>query len=119
MTLKKPKEKGRRAELAFAEILRNSGVDPTARRMVMSGAIFGLEGDIFGKLPIHWEIKNQETWSPLEYYKQAKEDIPIGSHKKAVVVLTRNREDFYCFLSANDFIEILSAALIGGYCKDY
>ena len=105
------KQKGSRAEREFAKMLRE--IDPTSRRMVLSGSVMGLEGDIWGKLPIMWEIKNQETWKPLEYYRQAQLQAIGGNTPE--VVMTRNREGFYCFLKAEDFIELLKYALAANW----
>ena len=41
--MKKPKEKGRRAELAWAKMIVDAGLDPNAKRMPLSGAVNGLD----------------------------------------------------------------------------
>lgn len=55
------KRKGSRLELKVAKALRNSGLDPRASRMPLSGASWSLPSDIHTSLPISIECKNQEN----------------------------------------------------------
>jgi hypothetical protein len=107
------KAKGSRLERNWAELLRGYGLDKMARRMPLSGAFDtpSMKADIFTSLPIHFEVKNQENWSPLEYWKQANE---MCGSRIPVVVMSRNREQIYCFLLGSDFLRILQNAMIGG-----
>ena len=108
------KQKGSRLEREWAELLRGYEIDKQARRMPLSGAFDtpSMKADIFTSLPIHFEVKNQENWSPLEYWKQANETCGV---RTPVVVMSRNREQIYTFLLGSDFLTILKFALIGGY----
>ena len=108
------KQKGSRLERNWAELLRGYGIDKTAKRMPLSGAFEDprMKADILTTLPIHFEIKNQENWSPLEYWKQANET--CGA-RTPVIVMSRNREQIYTFLLGSDFLNILKFALLGGY----
>lgn len=106
------KEKGRRLELRVAKDLRDSKLDLHATRMPLSGSAYGLESDIRTSLPLMIECKNQESWSPLEYYNQAKEH--AGS-KMPLVIMARNRVDPFALLLWNDFLEILTYAVQGGW----
>jgi hypothetical protein len=108
------KQKGSRLEREFAELLRGYGIDKQAKRMPLSGAFDDsrMKADIITDLPIHFECKNQENWSPLEYWKQANET--CGA-RVPVVVMSRNRENIYVFLLASDFLTIIKSALVGGY----
>jgi hypothetical protein len=108
------KEKGSRAEREFAQMLVNAGLDKHAKRMPLSGAVKGLDSDIWTKLPFMFEVKNQETWKPLEYYRQANDANPNRGHYRTVVIMTKNREDMYAFMRVDDFIELISYALKGG-----
>ena len=113
--LKNPKEKGRKMEFIFAQMLVDAGLDKYAKRMPGSGAFAGLPGDIMSKLPFFWEIKNQELWKPLEYYRQADLANPNRGRLRTVVIMTKNREDMYAFLEVNDFLELIDYALQAGY----
>ena len=113
--LKKPKEKGRKAELEFARMLVDAELDKYAKRMPLSGAVKGLDTDIMTKLPFAFEVKNQETWKPLEYYKQADMANPNRGRLRTIVIMTKNRENMYAFLEVNDFLELIDYALQGGY----
>ena len=112
--MKKPKEKGRRAELEFARMLVDSGLDPKAKRMPLSGSVKGLDSDIWTKLPFMFELKNQETWKPLEYYRQANDANPNKGRYRTVVIMTKNHEGYYAFLSVEDFLELIYFAKKGG-----
>ena len=108
------KQKGSRAEREFAQMLVDSGLDKYAKRMVLSGAISGFDTDIMTRLPFAFEVKNQETWKPLEYYRQA--DLANTNHGRlrTVVIMTRNRTGFFAFLGVEDFLELVHFALKGG-----
>lgn len=108
------KAKGSRLEREWAELLRGYGIDRMARRMPLSGAFDtpSMKADIFTSLPIHFECKSQESWSPLEYWRQANE---VCGARAPVVVMSRNREKIYTFLLGSDFLTILKFAMAGGY----
>lgn len=114
MKARSRKQKGSRLEREFAELIRGYGLDPLAKRMPLSGAFSDprMKADILTNLPFHFELKNQETWKPLEYFKQASET--CGA-KIPVVVMSRNREQLYTFMLATDFLKIIKYAIIGGY----
>jgi hypothetical protein len=60
MKAKSSKAKGGRFETFIAEQIKESGLDPKARRNYASGA--GLDkGDIMSNLPYTIEVKNQKT----------------------------------------------------------
>ena len=108
------KVKGAVAEREFAKMLVFSGLDKYAKRMPLSGAVKGLDSDIWTKLPFMFEVKNQETWKPLEYYRQANDANPNKGHYRTVVIMTKNHEGYYAFLSVEDFLELIYFALKGG-----
>lgn len=81
------RQKGNRLELAVAQRLREAGFD--ARRMPLSGAADGFEGDIYSpETGFCWELKNQETWSIGKWWDQAKDQ---AYSKPACLVISRNR----------------------------
>ena len=96
-------------------MLVDSGLDKYAKRMILSGAVKGFDTDIKTSLPFAFEIKAQETWSPLEYYKQADRANPNRGRLRTIVIMTRNREKMYAFLEVNDLLELIDYALQGGY----
>lgn len=106
------KAKGIKLENRVASLIRELGLDKLAKKQPRSGAFTGFEGDIFTSLPLHFEAKNRETWQPLVYYAQATKDCPTG--KTAVVVLSKNREDMYAFLSLRDLLNIVKIAQMTG-----
>jgi len=112
------KQKGSRAEREFAQMLVSADLDQYAKRMPLSGAVKGLDTDIMTRLPLAIEVKAQETWKPLEYYKQADLANPNRGRLTTIVAMTKNREPFYIFLEANDFLSILWYSLRGGFGKD-
>ena len=112
--MKNPKRKGSEFEYLIAKKILDAGLDDRARRTPMSGAIKGWSGDITTpNIPIHWELKKQETWSPIAYYNQALKE-RIGGRYIPVVVMGKNNIEPFTFLSFNDFLTILYYALKGG-----
>ena len=109
------KGKGARAEREFAQMLVDAGLDKYAKRMPGSGAFSGLPTDTLTKLPFAFEVKNEEKWSPIAYYKQADLANPNRGRLRTVVIMTKNRENMYAFLEVNDFLELIDWAIKGGY----
>lgn len=108
--------KGKRLEYDIAKTLRDSKLDPTAQRMARSGAIETLESDILTQLPISLELKNQETWKPLEYYKQAQNGAKF--HEIPIVVMKKNNEKPLALLAWTDLIQIMTFAKTGGWSHE-
>lgn len=71
MKAKSAKAKGSRFETFIAEQIKESGLDPKARRQVLSGAGFD-KGDIASSLPFTIEAKNQKAIHLLDWVEQAK-----------------------------------------------
>jgi hypothetical protein len=109
--LKSPKAKGNVLEYKFRDMLRESGLDEHAQRMPLSGALAGMKADILTRLPFQFEIKNQEHWSPLAYYNQAKIGINLGSGKIPVVVMKSNRTPIFVMMEGQDWINLAHQAL--------
>lgn len=102
--LKHAKEKGRRAELYVAELLRGYGFD--SRRTPLSGAIPGWREDITSpRFPFAIEVKNRESWQILEWYKDAESK---ETPKPPLLVVTKNGEMMYCFLLLSDFLNMMT-----------
>jgi hypothetical protein len=61
-----------------------------------------------------FELKCQEKWNLLEWYKKAVDDVG-GMHQIPMVVAKKNRESEYCFLKLDDMIRLLQE--LDGYRK--
>ncbi len=110
--------KGRDFELLVAKKLREAGFD--AKRMPRSGAIDGLDSDLFiPELPIVWELKKQEIWKVESYMRQA-DDSSTGTGKIPVVVMGKNgMSDPLVVLNLSNFIWLLQLAKeTGNFVKD-
>lgn len=108
------KAKGSEFEREIAQDLRRAGLDKDARRMPMSGAIYGFESDIVTSLPISLECKRQETTKFQEWYAQAEK---CSKSKMPVVVWRENNGQPFAFLKWPDLLEIMSWALKGGWTQ--
>jgi len=104
----KVKAKGNRLEREWASLLRESGLDKTARRMPMSGAMEDLKADIITELPFNFECKNQETWKPEAYMKQAIEG--AKDHEIPVVVMKKNGSKPLIMMQASDWVWLCQLA---------
>lgn len=119
MTPASRKQKGSRLERIWATRLRESGLDEHARRMPTSGAVQDMKSDIYTTLPFQFELKNQETWSPDKYMKQAIDG--KKQHEMPVVVMSKNNmSDPYVMMLASDWIWLCqlakeSGSLVGRY----
>jgi len=111
------KAKGSRLERDCAKDIRDAGLDKEAKRMPLSGAWEGLKSDIFTTLPVSFEMKNQESWSPLEYMKQAENGCRHG--EMPIVVMSRNRlKEPLCLIKWNDLLALMKWAKDGGWLDD-
>ena len=77
----------------------------------MSGAIAGMKADILTKLPFQFECKNEEHWEPKAYYKQAQAGLNLGSGRTPVVVMKSNNTPMFVMMEAQDWINLLYAAI--------
>lgn len=115
MKPKTKKQKGSGFEREVASSLRESGLDKTATRMVLSGAAFGLEGDIRTTLPIHIEAKRQEVTKFMEWYRQSEGS--AAQTKIPVVVWRENNGQPFVFFKWNDLLELMTYAVKGGWTE--
>ena len=103
--------KGRDFELLVAKMLRHAGFD--AQRTPRSGAIDGLDSDLLVKdLPIVFELKKQETWSPVAYMEQAAGNAESTNKIPVVIMSKNNLPDPYVMTKLSDFIVLLQRAFI-------
>lgn len=105
--------KGKDFERAIAQDLREAGLDPNARRMMMSGAMEDLKSDIITSLPIHIECKRQEKWDIESYYQQALSG--KKQHEIPIVVMKKSRKDAMALLSWKDLIWLMQMAKESGH----
>lgn len=81
------KQKGKRAELEVAKILKQHGYDDARRTAQYCGST-GDAADVVGLPGFHLEVKHQETVRLDEWWAQAKRDsdftgnIPLVVHRK-------------------------------------
>jgi len=100
-------EKGKLLERFVAELLRNSGLDPRARRQVGSGN--GLKkGDIDNNIGWCIECKNTKTFN----WKSTAEQVARESmnHQKEVIIWhppNRPFDDSIAIINVNEFIDLL------------
>lgn len=104
-TFRSRKSKGVRLEHKVASLIREYGLDKDAKRMIGSGAFDGWKTDLFTKLPFSFEIKNQETTKPWEWYKQAKEQSSIA--KPPIVVFSGNFRPIMAMMEIQIFLNLL------------
>lgn len=84
----------------------------------MSGAMEDLKADIITSLPFNFECKNQETWKPEAYMKQAIEG--AKQHEIPVVVMKKNNSKPLVMMKVDDWIWLCqlakeSGSLVGQY----
>lgn len=115
MKARTKKQKGSGFELEIASSLRESGVDLDAKRMPLSGAMYGFESDVYTSLPISIECKRQETTKFMEWYRQACNE--VSNAKIPVVVWRENNGQPFVFLKWNDMLEIMKFAKDGGWTQ--
>ena len=113
MKARSAKAKGSGFERDIARELRRTGLDKNAQRMVLSGGAPGFVSDIKTDLPIHFECKRQEKTKFREWFAQAEGDC---SQIRIPVVVWRGSHDRpFVFFDFNDFLELLTYAVEGGY----
>lgn len=113
MKARTKKQKGSGFELEIAQSLRESGLDKEAKRMPLSGAMYGFESDVFTNLPISIECKRQETTKFKEWYTQAENE--VSKSKIPVVVWRENNGVPFVFLKWSDLLEIMGWSVKGGW----
>lgn len=105
MKAKSAKAKGCRFESFIAEQIRESGIDPKARRQMMSGAGFD-KGDIASSIPFTIEVKNQKVMHLLEWIEQAKSQAQksnTDSDKWVLMIRNPSKPEFQEVFVVMDF----------------
>lgn len=99
------RQKGKRGEREFAELLRSLGIQ--ARRGVQFHG--GPDSpDVVSDLPVHWEVKRVERLDLHGSLHQAVSESQAG--KVPVVAYRRNNSDWVAVLRMTDLVELLVRA---------
>jgi Holliday junction resolvase len=85
--------KGKAGELEVARIFKARGFD--CDRTPNSGGL-RIAGDLHGDLPLHVEVKRQETARPWLWAQQARTEAPAGS--RWLVAMRRSRDEWLALL---------------------
>ncbi len=105
------KDKGTRFE--YEVLYQLQKIDPNARKQVMSGAVFGLEGDIRSKLPFTFELKHHEKIRLYEFWGQAVRQSSV--RKPPVLIVKSNHKPTLVSMELQDWLELLAFALKANY----
>lgn len=99
------KAKGKRLELKIASMIRAKGLDDNARAMPMSGAIEGFKSDIYTRIPLTIEAKNNEHHELWKEWNQAKEqEKPLNP---ACLVISGNSRPILAMVELDTLLELL------------
>lgn len=90
---KSERTKGKAGELEVARIFKARGFD--CDRTPNSGGL-RIAGDLHGDLPLHVEVKRQETARPWLWAQQARSEAPSGS--RWLVALRRSNDEWLALL---------------------
>jgi Holliday junction resolvase len=96
------RRKGAGGELEVARIFQAAGFD--CDRTPNSGGL-RIRGDLHGDLPLHVEVKRQETARPWLWAEQARVD--AGAGERWVVAMRRSRDEWVAMLPLVDLVRLL------------
>lgn len=94
--------KGKAGELEVARIFKAAGFD--CDRTPNSGGL-RIAGDLHGDLPLHVEVKRQETARPWLWAKQARADSPAGA--TWLVAMRRSHDEWLAMLPLVTVVRLL------------
>lgn len=102
------KAKGTRLENDVAAAYRSYGIDDTARRMPLSGAISHFKSDIYKRNDYEWvdECKNHETINLNKFWQQT---IDQSRLKTPVLHISSNYRPIITVLTQADFEQLTKA----------
>lgn len=100
---KSERRKGTGGELEVARIFQAAGFD--CDRTPNSGGL-RLRGDLHGDLPVHVEVKRQETARPWAWAKQARDDSPAGA--TWLVAMRRSHDEWLALLPLVRVVKLLA-----------
>lgn len=96
------RRKGKAGELEVARIFKASGFD--CDRTPNSGGL-RIVGDLHGELPLHVEVKRQETARPWLWAEQARTD--AGAGERWVVAMRRSHGEWLALMPLVDLMRLL------------
>lgn len=99
---KSERRKGAAGELEVARIFQAAGFD--CDRTPNSGGL-RIRGDLHGELPVHVEVKRQETARPWLWAAQARAD--AGAGERWVVAMRRSHDEWVAMLPLVDVVRLL------------
>jgi hypothetical protein len=113
------RRKGKSGELEVAAVFRAAGFD--CDRTPNSGGL-RIRGDLHGDLPMHVEVKRQETARPWLWADQATGD--AGDGARWLVAMRRSRSPWLALLPLAELVRLLALerkldVLIEHYGGDY
>jgi len=94
--------KGKAGELEVARIFKASGFD--CDRTPNSGGL-RIAGDLHGDLPVHVEVKRQETARPWLWAQQARNESTGGS--RWLVAMRRSHDEWLALLPLVNVVRLL------------
>lgn len=100
---KSERRKGAAGELEVARIFQTAGFD--CDRTPNSGGL-RLRGDLHGDLPVHVEVKRQETARPWLWAAQARADSPAGA--TWLVAMRRSHDEWLAMLPLVRVVRLLA-----------
>ena len=99
------KAKGARLEREVAAMIRHKGLDPDCSRMPLSGAFSHLPEDVFTRLPIHIECKNQEVIKLWNWWNILRDKTKFG--KEPVLVISGNHRPIIAIVKIEYLLNLL------------
>jgi len=96
------RRKGSGGELEVARIFKAAGFN--CDRTPNSGGL-RIRGDLHGELPIHVEVKRQETARPWLWAKQSRDD--AGASQRWLVAMRRSRDEWLALLPLVNVVRLL------------
>jgi len=96
------RRKGAGGELEVARIFQAAGFD--CDRTPNSGGL-RIRGDLHGELPIHVEVKRQETARPWLWAKQSRDD--AGAGERWLVAMRRSHDEWLALLPLVTVVRLL------------
>lgn len=97
------RRKGSSGELEVARIFQAAGFD--CDRTPNSGGL-RIRGDLHGELPVHVEVKRQETARPWLWSKQARDEAPASS--RWLVAMRRSHDEWLAMLPLVTVVRLLA-----------
>lgn len=101
----KSKNKGKVGERAWTKLLLDRGWQAKRTGFHQSQQGHDAPDVTCPELPVHWEVKNQETSQPRKWMDQSIKD--AKAYEVPAVVWKANRKPWLAILKADDFLTIL------------